>query len=302
VAQPQSRGRRVRALLRSLATGFANVYTRNLKFRIGFTVFMAILVLGLLSLWAPPGFESWYSYPKDRPPSLQSIDLLLGTTTHGRSVFWMLSRGVLNSLIISFITALVASHVGLFIGMAAGMKGGIVDRALMLITDTFVVIPQLPLLIVLAMLLKGMLTMPLLGLLISITSWPWPARQVRAIVLSLRERDFVTVAQLSGMGTGRIILSEIMPHLLGWHLINATNTVLYAIGSEAGLAVLGLSILDKDTLGTIIYWALSYSAIYRGIWWWIVPPVVVLIVLFTSLYLISVGYTEYLNPRLRYQR
>jgi len=288
--------------LRSVWVGFRNVYSRNLKFRIGFTVFMAIVVLGLVSLFAPPYFESWYILPKDRPPSLESVDMLLGTTTHGRSVFWMLSRGILNSLTISMITALVASHLGLFIGMVAGMKGGLVDRALMFLTDTFVVIPQLPLLIVLAMLLKGMLTMPLLGLLISITSWPWPARQVRAIVLSLRERDFITVAQLSGMGTGRIILTEIMPHLLGWHLINATNTVLYAIGSEAGLAVLGLSILDKDTLGTIIYWALSYSAIYRGIWWWVVSPVIALIVLFASLYLISVGYTEYLNPRLRYQR
>jgi len=288
--------------MRAVWIGFRNVYSRNIKFRIGFTVFMAIVLLGLASLFAPPYFESWYSLPKDRPPSLESVDLLLGTTTHGRSVFWMLCRGILNSLTISLITALVASHLGLFIGMVAGMKGGVVDRALMFITDTFVVIPQLPLLVVLAMLLKEMMTMPLLGLLISVTSWPWPARQVRAMVLSLRERDFITVAQLSGMGTGKIILTEIMPHLLGWHLINATNTVLYAIGSETGLAVLGLSILDKDTLGTIIYWALSYSAIYRGIWWWIVSPVVALIVLFASLYLISVGYTEYLNPRLRYQR
>jgi len=275
------------------------VYSRNLKFKVGFTLFIAMIILGLFSLFSPPWYKSWYGIPKDKPPSLTSIHMLLGTSSNGRSIFWMITNGILNSIVISLITAVVASHIGLFMGITAGVKGGLVDKLLMFITDSFIVIPGLPLLIVLTMLFKEYLTIPALGLMISITSWPWPSRQVRAIVLSLRERDFMVTARLSGIGTGKIILTEMMPHLLGWHFINATNTVLYAIATEAGLAVVGLSILSEDTLGTIIYWALNYAALYRGIWWWIVPPIIMLVALFVSLYLISTGYTEYLNPRFR---
>lgn len=282
--------------------GFKDIYQRDIRFRIGFTLFVALLMLGSISLFSPPYYKTWYYFRKDLPPSFQSIDLLLGTTTNGRPVFWSLTNAIVNSLIIAAVTTLVASHLGLIIGLIAGSKGGIVDRVLMTITDTFIVIPGFPLLFVLAMILKHVMTLPLLGLMISITSWPWPARQVRAIVLSLREREFVLTAKLSGVGTFRVILQELMPYVLGWHLINATNTVLYSIGSEAGLAILGLSILGEDTLGTMIYWAQHYGALYRGKIWWIMPPVVTLILVFVSLYLISFSLQEYFNPRLRSSR
>jgi len=286
--------------LSRIYTPVRDLYRSNLKFRIGLIMFIAILAFGSLSIFSPENYKYWYSLPKDREPSLESIDMVLGTTSNGRSVLWSLTNGIVNSLIIALITALVASHVGLFIGMVAGIRGGVVDKTLMFLTDTFVVIPQLPLLVVLAMLLKEYMTFPLMALLISITSWPWPARQVRAMILSLREREYISVAYLSGMGTSKILLTEIMPHVFGWHLINATNTVLYAIGAEVGLAILGLSILQEDTLGTMIYWSImSYGAFFRGIWWWVVPPIIVFIVLFTSLYLISVGISEHLDPKLR---
>lgn len=291
---------RVSKAFNTFAKSFRNVWRVSGKFRIGFIMLIAILLLASFSIATPGYYKNWYYFKKDTPPMLTSLDYILGITTNGRSVFWALVNAIVNSLTIALVTTLVASHIGLFVGMIAGIKGGWVDRVLMFLTDTFVTIPGFVLLYVLAMALKPIITMPLLGLMISITSWPWPARQVRAIVLSLRDRDFITVARLSGMGTWKIVWSEIFPHLLGWHLVNATNTVLYAIGSEAGLAVLGLSILQEDTLGTMIYWCLHYGAVYRGIWWWFVPPIVVLILLFISLYLISVGLQEYFNPRLRW--
>jgi len=319
--------RNVKYFAFKLAEAFLRVYNSSAKFRIGFVILMAVIAFGFLSIFTPPWNTRLYYLPKNTPPQLTTLTeflgrddwkvsegsligsitnyladrltLILGVTSNGRSVFWSLTNAIVNSLTIAVITAVVASHIGLIIGLIAGLRGGVVDRVLMFITDTFIVIPAIALYAVLAALLKNMLTLPLLGLLISISSWPWPARQVRAMVLSLKERDFMVTARLSGMGFSAVLLKEIMPHVLGWHLINFTNTILFAIGSETGLAILGLSILDKDTLGTMIYWNLHYASLFRGIIWWYLPPIVTLIVLFASLYLISVGISEYLNPRLR---
>ncbi|RLE84887.1 MAG: ABC transporter permease [Thermoprotei archaeon] len=285
-------------LLKNIYEIFKSIYLTNIKFRIGFIIFIIILFFGfIVSSFAPVDPTRWYTFPKDLPPSFEHP---LGTTTMGRSVFWMLVESIKKSLIIAFTTAMIASHVGLFLGMIAGLKGGVVDKVLMMITDVFIVIPSLPVLILLVSLLKDYLNLYLLGALISIFSWPWPSRQIRGIVLSLRERGFMKTASLSGMPFFRIILLEIMPFVLGWHLINFTNTILYSISSEAGLAILGLSLLSDATLGVMIYWAhMQWYALMRGIWWWVVSPVVTLILIFTSLYLISIGLSEYLNPRLR---
>ena len=215
----------------------------------------------------------------------------------GRDVSWELCSSIRNSLIIAAVTALISTHLGLVIGLVSGMKGGIFDRILMFITDTFVVIPGLPLLIVIIVVLREWLTMIMLGVLMSLVSWPWAARQIRAMVLSLRERTFVYTAKLSGMSSPKILLREIMPYMLGWHLINFANTVLFSIGFEAGLAVLGLSLLTQNTLGVMIYWALNqYYALFRGIWWWIGTPIATLVFIFIALYLISVGLNEHLAP------
>jgi peptide/nickel transport system permease protein len=237
--------------------------------------------------------RDWYVLPRELPPSK---DNLLGTTAMGRDVFWELASSVKNSLIIALITALVSVTVSLIIGLMAGLKAGIIDRILMFITDTFIIIPGLPLLIVVAAVLKAWMTLPMLGVLMALIAWPWPARQIRAIVLSLRERTFVYTAMLSGMGSLKILLREIMPYLIGWILVNFTNTILFSIGFESGLAMLGLSILGENTLGVMIYWALNYYALFRGILWWIIPPVVTLILIFISLYLISVGLSDYISP------
>lgn len=167
----------------------------------------------------------------------------------------------------------------------------------MFLTDTFVIIPGLPLLMVVTTVLKRYLTIPTLGMLISIVSWPWPSRQVRSMVLSLRERTFIHTARLSGMSTFRVIVQELMPYVLGWHLINFTNTILFSIGVESGLAILGLSILDDNTLGVMIYWALNWGyALFRGIWWWLAAPVITLVLVFVSFYLVSIGMTEFMHP------
>lgn len=276
----------------------ASIYRSSLKFRAGLILFLILILFALISLFAPPGFERWFKYPKDAPPSFSSLDLLLGTTTTGRSVFWSATSAVANSLLIGFTTALIAAHIGLLTGIVAGYKGGLIEKLLMTLTDIFIVTPPLPLQVVLVMLLKNYINMFLIALILSISSWPWPARQVRGIMLSLREREFIITASFSGLTEWEIVFREILPHVLGWHLVNFTNTVLYAIGSEAGLAILGLSILHKDTLGTMIYWSvIGYPSLFRGIWWWFLTPVILIILIMISLYLISIGIAEYIEPR-----
>ena len=276
----------------------------NKKFRIGFILFTTLMILVFISFFAPPKYMYWYSYPKKLPPTPTSIDLILGTTDNGRSVFWIFTNAIKNSLIIGLVTSLVSSHVGLFIGMFAGFKGGFIDKMLMFITDTIIVIPALPLYIVVLMAFKSYISalgnpIPFMGLIFSITGWCWPARQVRALVLSLREREFIITSLLSGNPIAGIIIKEIMPHLLAWHLINSTNAILYGISMETGLAIIGLSILDKDTLGTMIYWALYYGALFRGVWWWYSTPIVGATIVFLAFFLISHGISEYVNPKIK---
>jgi peptide/nickel transport system permease protein len=276
---------------------FVTLYRRNLKFRLGFTIISILLILGFLSFSSPTNTKTWYVVPRDKPPSLEYP---FGTSSMGRDLFWELCASIRNSLTIAFVTAMIASHIGLFLGFIAGIRGGIIDRILMFLTDTFIIIPGLPLLMVVTTVLKRYLTIPFLGMLISIVSWPWPSRQVRSMVLSLRERTFIHTARLSGMSTSKVILRELMPYVLGWHLVNFTNTILFSIGTESGLAILGLSILDDNTLGVMIYWALNWGyALFRGIWWWLATPVATLVLTFVSFYLVSMGISEYVHRLVR---
>lgn len=255
---------------------------------------LAFITLGyVVSNFTPMDPRRWYSVPRDLSPS---ISYLLGTTTMGRDVFWELCWSIRNSMLIGLVSALIATHIGLVIGLVAGMKGGFVDRILMFFTDTFVIIPGLPLLIVVITVLRDWMTIPMLGVVMSAILWPRPARQVRAMVLSLRERPFIDTARLSGMNTAKIIVLEILPFMLGWHMMNFINILILSIGLEGGLGILGLSLLGENTLGVMVYWALNqYYALWRGILWWIASPLAAMILLFVSLYLTNVGLNEYLT-------
>jgi peptide/nickel transport system permease protein len=136
-------------------------------------------------------------------------------------------------------------------------------------------------------------------LIIGIFAWPSPARQVRAQVLSLKERGFVQVARLSGMGGMEIVVRELMPHMIQWLGANFVNAFIAAVLAESGLSILGLGPQREMTLGMMIYWSLNYSAVFQNLWWWWMTPVATLMLLFLSLYLVHIGFDEVSNPRLR---
>jgi peptide/nickel transport system permease protein len=268
-------------------------------FAFGFAYICFTIALALLSFFSPYDPRVWNVVESDLAPSLSHP---LGTTTMGQEVFWFLCFAVRNSLTLGFVTAGIAAIIGYVIGMASGYRGSITDRILMSINDSFLVLPSLPILVLIASVMGARLDMVTMGIILSFFSWPWSGRQVRSMVLSLRERDFTHMAEFSGMSMPKIVFTEYSPFIIPLLMANFINTILWSLGMEVTLSVFGLSSLEIPTIGTMIYWSMQYQAIFRGVWWWVAAPVVFGIVLFVSLFLISTGLSNYMNPRIRMAR
>lgn len=275
---------------------YTGVLLRNRKFVIGATIVLLFIALAVVGeLFVLPGQRASGNLPARLPPG---PDVWLGTDSLGRSVAVQMTEAVPNSLQIGFIAAFLGTMIGAVIGFASGYFGGKVDSLLRILIDVFLSVPSLLFLILIAALMRGV-GVQTMALIIGLFAWAWPARQVRAQVLSLKERAFVHVARLSGMSGMEIIFRELMPHMLPWLGANFVNAFIAAVLAESGLSILGLGPQREMTLGMMIYWALNYSAILQNLWWWWMTPVVALIGLFLALYLIHLGFDEVSNPRLR---
>lgn len=269
---------------------------RNPKFVTGSIIFMTLLVVALIgSLFVEPAQRRSGAFPVRLPPGEVAV---LGTTSLGQNVAIQLTEAIPNSVQVGLIAALVGTIVGAFIGFISGYFGGWIDAVLRVIIDVFLSVPSLLFLILIAALVRG-LGVTAMALIIGLFAWPSPARQVRAQVLSLKERGFVQVARISGMSGMEIVVRELMPHMLQWLGANFVNAFIAAVLAESGLSILGLGPQREMTLGMMIYWALNYNAIFQNLWWWWATPVLTLMALFLSLYLVHIGFDEVSNPRLR---
>ena len=278
--------------------GYLWVLLHNSKFVVGLIIILTLVTLAFAgNLLAQPEQRRAGSFPARLPPGPGG---LLGTDSLGRSVAIQMTEAVPKSLQVGLIAATFGTFVGAVIGFASGYFGGVVDALLRILIDVFLSVPSLLFLILIASLLRGV-SVQTMALIIGAFAWASPARQVRAQVLSLKERPFVQVARLSDMSGLEIIFRELMPHMLPWLGANFVNAFLAAILAESGLSILGLGPQREMTLGMMIYWALSYSAILQNLWWWWLTPVLTLISLFFSLYLVHLGFDEVSNPRLRAQ-
>ena len=267
----------------------------NGRLKTGMVMTAFFLVLGFALYYIPHVNPFTYnSYPGKLPPSWQHW---LGTTSLGQDIFWLLMEAIHNSLLIGLIVALIGTVVGVFVGLLAGFSGGVADRVLTVVTDTFVVIPSLPILILMTSLMKGSSTAVLMALVLAMFAWAWPSRQIRSMALTMKERDFIQTAWFSGEGTVQVILTEILPFALTWSLSNFMNATLSAIASESSLAVLGLSPANLISLGNMIQWARERNAIFAGQWFWIGSPIVATVLLFIGLFLLITGYNDYLSRK-----
>lgn len=278
--------------------GYSWALLQNKKFVIGLVIFLtlaAVTLAGSLSV-EPRDRRAGRFLPRLAPGS----EAVLGTDSLGRSIAVQMTEAVPNSMQVGLIAAALGTVLGAFVGFASGYFGRLVDALLRILIDVFLSVPSLLFLILIASLVKGV-GVQTMALIIGLFAWAWPARQIRAQVLSLKERAFVQVARLSGMSGLEIIFRELMPHMLPWLGANFVNAFIAAILAESGLSILGLGPQREMTLGMMIYWALTYGAILQNLWWWWLTPVLTLSGLFLALYLVHLGFDEVSNPRLRAQ-
>jgi len=272
---------------------------RDRRFGIGAIVLVVLVLLALLSSFSPYDPSVWRLVPRDLPPSGEH---LLGTTSLGQDVFWLLTVAIRNSLSLAVLSAAISRVIALTVGLVSGYFGGWTDRVLMFITDGFIVLPLLLVLILLAMLIQANLSLPVMALLFGVFGWPLDARFIRSQILSLREREFTNTAILSGSPAFKLIVNEYFLFVVPLTMATLIGNMAWVTGMEVTMAYLGLTDVTIPTLGTIMHFALNYQAILLGLYWWIFAPVVTAVVLFAALYLLSQSISDFLDPRARIQR
>lgn len=264
----------------------------NGRLKAGLMITFVFLFIGFVVYYFP--HENPFTKNTYTAKLLPGGEHWLGTTSMGQDTLWLLIESIHNSLLIGLIVATIGTVVGVFVGLLAGFAGGALDRVLTVITDTFVVIPSLPILILMTSLMKGKATVVMMAIVLAVFAWAWPSRQIRSMSLTIKERDFIHTAWFSGEGTVQVVVTEILPYALTWSLSNFMNATLSAIASESSLAVLGLSPANLVSLGNMIQWARERNAIMLQQWFWIGPPIIATILLFIGLFLLITGYNDYL--------
>ena len=228
---------------------------------------------------------------------------LLGTNYQGQDVWSQFLWGSRVSLMVGILVAIVAIAIGTVIGIIAGYKGGVVDQALVFTADTIYLIPTLPLILLVLMIVK---TKPppfpviyIIVIIIALLGWSGIARQLRAWVLSLRERAFVEAARSVGASDLSIMFKHILPQTVPLLTYYFVLIIPGAIVMEAGLSLLGFGDPFLPSWGKMLNEALLGGAFIKLSWWWIFPPIIGIV--FLCLGFVFIGFTldEILNPRLR---
>jgi peptide/nickel transport system permease protein len=231
-----------------------------------------------------------------QPPSWEYP---FGTDRQGRDLLAVMVAGTPLTLWIGFVAGFIGVGVGAALAFTAAYYGGIVDTVIRSVADIGLTIPGLLVLIIIAVSLKGTLSVNQMAIIVASLAWLNPTRTIRSQVLTLRERGYVEIARLNGMSGPEIIVRELMPNLLPYLAATLVSSVSAAILASVGLEVLGLGPVESPTLGMTLYWVFFNAAIINGWWWWWTAPLVVILIVFLGLFFLTVGLDEIANPRLR---
>jgi peptide/nickel transport system permease protein len=269
---------------------------RSPGFLLGSALFIATVLIALLGpvvldidvqhrvglAYMPPSPEHW-----------------LGTDHLGIDMLSLLVMGLRASLFVGLLAGSVATLLGTLIGVYGGYKGGLLDDALTVLTNLFLVIPTLIVLILLSASLDEGRSLTLIALIIGCTTWTWSARAVRAQSSSLRGRDHVALARINGYGSLSIVVLHILPYLLSYIFMVFILQTASGILTEASISMLGLGPYDSVSLGTILNEAIKNEALGDGAWWAFLPATLLVTVIAFSLYIINTSMESVFNPRLR---
>jgi peptide/nickel transport system permease protein len=272
-----------------------------LKAKVGAVLFGLFVLIAIIGPEVTPYDPSYANPDPNLLMAHPSSQHLLGTTQTGQDVLSQMLVGIRLTIELALIVGVIATGLAVLVGVTSAFLGGAWDEFLSLVSNVFLVIPALPLLILLLGYLTNKGQWPTV-IVLSVLGWPWGARVIRAQTLMIRNRDFIAASRESGEKGWRIIAFDIMPNEISLIAASFVNTVLYAIGSSVALAFIGLTDLNSWSLGTILYWAQSQQALQLGAWWWFVPPGLAVALIGTSLVLLNTGIDELGSPRLRASR
>jgi peptide/nickel transport system permease protein len=274
---------------------FLHFALRNWKFVFGASLVLVLLLVAIfgpmLTAYTPLAFDG----PTDARPS---ADYWFGTTSFGQDVFSQFVNGLRAAFLVGAVGGGIAWLLGAAVGFTAGYRGGWVDDVLNMLTNVVLVIPTLAILIIVAAYIN-VHSYVTEALLIGLTSWPWAARAVRAQTFTLKTREFVDMARLTGRNTRQIITTEIAPNMSSYLLMMFILLFGGAILIGASLDFLGLGPSGQVSLGLMMNNAFNASALLLGSWWWFLPPGIGIILLVGGLYVMNVGLDEVFNPKLR---
>ena len=269
--------------------------TANRKVSVGLGIIGFYLLLAIIGPWIAPDDPSARSDALVQGPSAHHW---LGTTQLGQDVFSQLLAGARPVVVVGFLAGLIATVLAVLIGVTSGYLSGAAGEGLSAVSNVFVVIPSLPLIIIITATIQNVSDL-VVALVIGLTSWAWGARILRAQTLSLRRRDYVEAARATGEPSWRIIIFEILPNLTAVIASGFVGTVVFAVLSEITLAFIGVAGTADWNWGTILFWAQSEQALAQGAWWWFVPAGLAIAILGTGLSLLNFGIDEFVSPRLR---
>jgi peptide/nickel transport system permease protein len=268
---------------------------RNNKLRVGLVALLVFVALTLAGPLLTDFTPDEYVGPPANPPS---SEYWFGTTTFGQDVFTQFVLGLKSTFLVGVVGGGLGTLIGILIGFTAGYRGGWVDEILNMLTNIVLVIPTLAILLIIAAYLevRGVFAE---SIFIGCTAWPWAARAIRAQTFSLRSRDFVDLARLSGMKPRKIIFTEIAPNMLSYLFMTFILQFGGAILIAATLDFIGLGPTRGISLGLMMNNAVLWSALTLGMWWWFIPPGIAITVIVGALYIMNVGLDEVFNPKLR---
>lgn len=268
----------------------------NRKGTVGITVLVFLLTIAVLAPLLAP-------YNPRETGSLADIlkapdrKNWLGTDEVGRDLLSLVLYGARVSLLVGFSSAFLSIFIGSIIGLSSGYFGGWIDDVLMRLTDLFVVVPRLPLvLITVAVLGPSILnTILVIGILI----WAGTARIIRVQTLSLKERLFVERARSLGAGHLHILRRHILPNVLPLVFANTVLVIATSIYLESTVSFLGLGDPTHISWGMILHYAFVSVAMTYGAYWYVIPPGIMIVLAVLSFTMSGYALDEVLNPKLR---
>jgi len=271
---------------------------RNMSLVVGVLIILGLVaftVIGFLTLDTKDAYP--LSTKARQPPSLEYP---LGTDFFGRDLYAAMVVGMWQTALIGVMAGAIGTFIGVVLGFTSAYFGGLADGGIKGVCQVLTPIPVFLIQVVIAGSLdKRSVTIYTMALIVVLFSWMGPTLVIRSQVLSMKERQFVSVAKLSGLGDGGIIFGEMLPNLLPFIAAAFVGQVFSAVFASFYLAVVGLGPLREPLLGNTIWAAQTQGAFFNGWWWWPLAPAVAMVLILSSLALINMGLDELANPRVR---